>query len=88
MNRNSDPDIISSEDVIEPGKVEVDPDPELIKVKAAVAIAAAAILIGVGFLIVSICIVDNELKSWATGLISLVVGAAIGFVFSSSSRAS
>ena len=49
-------------------------------------IAGVALLIGVAFLIAALSIEDTELKSWATGLISLVVGAAIGFVFSNNSR--
>lgn len=81
------PDIINSDDVIKPGKVEVDPNPELIKVKAAVVIALAALLIGSVALCIALKLSDNELKTWATGLISLVVGAAIGFVFSSSGNA-
>jgi hypothetical protein len=34
------------------------------------------------FLAVSLWSHDDELKTWATGLISLVVGAALGYAFS------
>ena len=53
---------------------------EFLRTKAAIYITAAALLIGVIFLGVAIHIGDDELKAWASGIISLVVGAAIGFV--------
>jgi len=52
-----------------------------LRIKVATAISGAAVIIGVGFLITSLYYNDPELKTWATGLISLVVGASIGFIF-------
>ncbi len=78
-------EVIKSDEIIKRGKVSVDEPPsQMLKTKAALVIAIAALVIGVGFLIAALWMADNELKVWATGLISLVVGAAIGFVFSSS----
>ena len=57
------------------------------RVKAAVIIAGAAVFIGVVFLGIATAFNDEELKAWATSLISLVVGAAIGFIFSGSNSA-
>ena len=81
------PEIIDTTDVIKPGGVGgVESPGEIIRIKAAVCIAGAALLIGVAGLAAALFLGDSELKAWATGLISLVVGAAIGFVFSGSSN--
>jgi hypothetical protein len=69
-------DLIKLDSVVIPEK-----DTDRMKVKAAVAIAAASLLVGTVFLAVSIFVDDKELRAWATGLISLVVGASIGFLF-------
>ena len=81
------PEVIESGDMIKPGDVgRVETPGDIIRIKVAAWIAGVALLIGVAFLIAALSIDDAELKSWATGLISLVVGAAIGFVFSNNSR--
>ncbi len=75
-------DTIESLDVIESDSVTIpERDTDKMKVKAAVRITAASLLLGAAFLAVSIWVKDNELRAWATGLISLVVGASIGFLF-------
>lgn len=75
--------IIESDDVLKPGSVgNVESPGEMLRIKAAAGIAAASLLIGVIFLIASLFNQDKELQVWASGLISLVVGAAIGFIFS------
>ena len=80
-------EIIRADEVIEPGGVtRVETPGELLRIKASVIIASASLLIGVSFLIAALALDDTVLKSWATGLISLIVGAAIGFVFSGNSR--
>ena len=80
-------EVIDSGDVIRPGDVtRVETPGDIIRIKAAAWIAGAAVLIGVGFLIAALWMNDTDLKSWATGLVSLVVGTAIGFVFSGNSR--
>lgn len=81
------PEVIVSDDLIKPGDIRrVETPGDLIRIKVAAWIAGVALLIGVGFLIAALSADDAELKSWATGLISLVVGAAIGFVFSNNSQ--
>ena len=80
-------EVIDSDDVIKPGDVvRVETPGDIIRIRAAAWIAGAALLIGVGFLTAALQMNDTDLKSWATGLISLVVGAAIGFVFSGNSQ--
>ena len=86
-NDGKKPEVIISDDLIKPGDVgRVETPGDIIRIKVAAWIAGVALLIGVAFLIAALSIEDTELKSWATGLISLVVGAAIGFVFSNNSR--
>ncbi len=76
---------IRSDDIMPPGAVsDVAVKTEVLKTKAAIAISAASLLIGTIFLGAALYFGDVELKAWATGLISLVVGAAIGFVFGNS----
>ncbi|HEY4547629.1 MAG TPA: hypothetical protein VIG90_14555 [Pedomonas sp.] len=79
--------IIQSDEVIKPDSV-VENRGELIRIKAGAWIAGGALAIGTTFLIVSLYLGDAELRAWATGLISLVVGTAIGFVFSNANRSS
>lgn len=80
-------EVIDSDDVIKPGDVSrVETPGDIIRIKAAAWIAGAALLIGVGFLVAALGMNDTDLKSWATGLISLVVGTAIGFVFGGNNR--
>ncbi len=86
-NDGKKPEVIVSDDLIKPGDVSrVETPGDLIRIKVAGWIAGVALLIGTLFLIAALWINDTELKSWATGLISLVVGAAIGFVFSNNNR--
>lgn len=86
-NDGKKPEVIVSDDLIKPGDVSrVETPGDLIRIKVAGWIAGVALLIGTLFLFAALWIDDTELKSWATGLISLVVGAAIGFVFSNNSR--
>ena len=59
---------------------------EIIRVRAGAWIAGGALAIGTLFLVISLFLRDAELRTWATGLISLVVGTAIGFVFSNANR--
>ena len=73
---------IESDDIIPPSQVgPVETKGEFLRIVAAASISGAALLIGVGFLIASLVLQDGELQTWASGLISLVVGAAIGFSF-------
>lgn len=57
---------------------------EQMRVKAATVIAGAAVVVAAIFLVIGIFIDDTDLKTWAMGLISMVVGTAIGFVFGNS----
>lgn len=79
----NEPEKISSDAVISRGEVS---DSDEMKVKWALFLSGAAVVIGVAFLITGLVLKDAELRTWATGLISLVVGAALGFAFSGSSR--
>ena len=80
---------IRSDDIMQPGTVaEVAIKTEALKAKAAIAISSASLLIGTAFLATALYIKDAELKAWASGLISLVVGAAIGFVFGNNAAGS
>ena len=77
----SNHEIINSGDVIEPGNVAGFETPgDMLRIKASAIISGAALFIGVGFLVWALLANNSELQTWATGLISLVVGAAIGFV--------
>ena len=81
------PEKIQSDRVIVPGSVSrVETRGDIIRIQVAAWISGAALLVGVTFLGLAIWIKDSDLQSWATGLISLVVGTAIGFAFSSSNR--
>jgi len=77
---------IRSDDIMQPGTVaEVT---EVLKKKAAILISSASLLIGTVFLGIAIFIGGAKLKAWASGLISLVVVAAIGFVFGNNAAGS
>ena len=78
---------IEVDELFRPGSVD-EPSPEYVKVVAAKQIALWSIGIGVVFLGLSLWLKDSELRSWATGLISLVVGAAIGFIFGGNGKQS
>jgi len=78
------PEQISSVELIPEGGVRPSRLDE-VKTISALIIAGVALLIGVLFLGVGLYSDDKELRTWATGLISLVVGAAIGFAFSNKS---
>lgn len=81
MSETTARETITSTEVIPAGSVEKG---DYLKIVVAAGISAAAVIIASGFLVAAIYLNDSELKTWATGLISLVVGAAIGFVFSGS----
>ena len=84
---HSGPEIIQSNAVVPPGAVSrVETRGDIIKIKVAAWISGAAVVVGIVFLSVAIWIEDSDLQSWSTGLISLVVGTAIGFAFSSGNR--
>lgn len=80
-DKTTAPEQISSVEVVPPGSVEPF-DVERFKIVAAIAISGAALVLGFISLIIAVTTEDSELKTWSTGLISLVVGAAIGFAFS------
>ena len=81
------PEIIQSDRIISPGSISrFETRGDIIRIKVAASISGAALLVGVVFLGFAIWIKDSDLQSWATGLISLVVGTAIGFAFSSNNR--
>lgn len=86
MAESGKPETIQSTEVIPRGKVSaVETRGDYLRIAVSASISAAALLIGVGFLATAIYLGDAELKTWATGLISLVVGTAIGFAFSGTS---
>lgn len=73
---------INSREIVPPGSVEVPEKPsDRWRMIGALAIAGFAVLIGTIFAGVALYLGNNELLTWATGLISLVVGAAIGYLF-------
>lgn len=87
VGEDGTPEKIQSDHVIVPGSVSrVETRGDIIRIQVAAWISGAALLVGVIFLSLAIWIKDSDLQSWATGLISLVVGTAIGFAFSSSNR--
>ena len=75
---------IDTDDVLAPASIR-ESKSDIIRTKAAAWISGASLLIGSVFLVVALVKSDTELRAWATGLISLVVGAAIGYAFTSSS---
>lgn len=77
------PEQLSSDEIIPRHQVAGIDD---LKAKWALILSGCALLIGVVFLITAICMKDAELRTWSTGLISLVVGAALGFAFSNSNN--
>lgn len=74
--------VVRGEKVVRP-EPPIETPGELLRIKAAAWIAGGALLIGALFLGAAVYLDDAELRTWATSLISLVVGTAIGFVFSS-----
>lgn len=54
---------------------------DLVKVKASVKIAYSSLAIAAIVLVVSIYAGDTDLRSWATGLISSIAGAALAYGF-------
>lgn len=78
----ADREIIETTNEIELGAVIMERATDKVRVLAAAIIAGASLLLGSAFLATAIYTADQELRAWATGLISLVVGAAIGFIFS------
>lgn len=86
MVSNQKPEKIESRDILPTGRIDVDEKPsDLMRIKGALAIAGTSVILAAGFLIAALCLGNDELMTWSTGLISLVVGAAIGFVFSGKS---
>lgn len=81
VSEKSKPEQISSTEMVPPGSVNPI-DVERMKMIAALVISATAVILGFAALVIAIWQDDAELKTWSTGLISLVVGAAIGFAFS------
>ncbi len=75
---------IDTDDVLAPASIR-ESKSDIIRTKAAAWISGASLLIGSVFLVVALVKSATELRAWATGLISLVVGAAIGYAFTSSS---
>lgn len=57
------------------------PATEYLKVKTALIISSGGLAVGVLFLGLALYVENHGLQTWAMGLISLVVGAAIGYVF-------
>lgn len=86
MTENGKPETIQSDDALPRGQItSIETKGDYLRIKVAAYISGAALIVGVGFLVVAIATHDDELQTWASGLISLVVGAAIGFAFSGSS---
>jgi hypothetical protein len=79
------PEKIDSDELITRGSV-AETDPNVLKLKVSLWISGGALAVGFISLLIAVKINDQELKTWATGLISLVVGTAIGFAFSSSNK--
>lgn len=81
------PEIIEPEhhrEIIESGKVITRNEVEgvdLVKVKASLKIAYTALAIASTVLIVSMFTHEADLRSWATGLISSIAGAALTYGF-------
>lgn len=72
------PEIIVSDRVIKDREVE---DVDLVKVRASLRIAYWALGIATVVLILSVQFKDTDLRSWATGLISSIAGAALAYGF-------
>lgn len=75
---SSGPEIIVSDRVIKGRDVE---DVDFVKVRASVRIAYIALFIATGILAFSMYTKDTDLRSWATGLISSIAGAALAYGF-------
>lgn len=72
------PEIIVSDRVIAERDVE---DVDLVKVRASVRIVYWALAIAGAVLVLSVYNGDTDLRSWATGLISSIAGAALAYGF-------
>jgi hypothetical protein len=73
-------EIIESSEVLERGAVlRVETRGEIIRVKASMWFVGATLAIAVAVLLLAILRDRNDLQTWATGLISGISGAAIGF---------
>jgi hypothetical protein len=84
MTGEHTPEIIRSTEVIHKGDIDrVETKGEIIKIKASIAIAVASLLIGCAVLGLAAYTGKSELQTWATGLISGIVGAAITYGFNS-----
>ena len=84
--QQNEPEQIESTEILPTGRVTIEEKPsDIIRIKGALWIAGASVFLATVFLVAALFLKDRELMTWATGLISLVVGAAIGFVFSGKS---
>jgi len=73
---------IDSREIVPTGAVAVEEKAsDTWRIIGALIIAGCAIVLGTLFAGVALWVDNSELLTWATGLISLVVGAAIGFLF-------
>jgi hypothetical protein len=73
-------EIIRSSQVLKQDEVgRVETRGEIIRIKASMWIVAATLLIGCATLALSIVDDKVELQTWATGLISGITGAALGY---------
>lgn len=73
---------IESREIVPTGSVDVEEKPsDTWRILGALIIAGCAIFLGAMFASIALWVDNSELLTWATGLISLVVGAAIGFLF-------
>jgi hypothetical protein len=81
VNAHHSPEIINSNDVIHRGDIGVESKGEIIKIKASIWITVAALVIASLILTAAIYTKNSELQTWAMGVISAVVGAAISYGF-------
>jgi hypothetical protein len=73
-------EIIESSQILERGAVSrVETRAEIIRVKASMWFVGATLAIAVTILLLAVWQGRNDLQTWATGLISGISGAAIGF---------
>lgn len=77
------PELIRSDELIVKGEVDrVDLRLEALKVRASVLFTAAGLLAGIVIVIWSAFTDNSDLQTWATGLVSAIIGAAISYGFS------
>jgi hypothetical protein len=73
-------EIIESAQILERGGIiRVETRAEIIRVKASMWFVGATLAIAVAILLLAVWRDRNDLQTWATGLISGILGAAIGF---------